>query len=233
MSAPPGKTIKKKERKLPDFGHREDSLEETSARGVVEQYLDKYPERLGNLLRRMKSKEKRAAAMQSIDSKDMVRPTQNYSFNLLPDDTVAFLIFHDSSADMDYALLRVSEIPDPLGSVLCHWLAKWMEKHDTAAKRVNKLEHDGSVKCEVDEEVSEFEDAIQQYVDDLELEHGDDKEEDEEEEDEEFNTDEKLDEVRDTIQQWLLGAEWVKKEEPEKFTSYMKGPKITVRFDVN
>jgi hypothetical protein len=178
----------------------------------------------------MKSKEKRTTAMQSIDSKDMVRPTQNYSFNLLPDDTVAFLIFHDSAADMDYALLRVSEIPDPLGSVLFHWLAKWMEKHDTAAKRVNKLEHDGSVKCEVDEEASEFEDAIQQYVDDLEMDHGEEGEEDEEEQ---FDADEKLDEVRDIIQQWLLGAEWVKKEEPEKFTSYMKSPKITVRFDVN
>lgn len=219
---------KKQKRTLP-FHKEEDSLEDKAARSVVEQYLEKYPERIGHLIARMEL-HKRSQVMQHIPSKEMLRPVAMYSYQLIPDDTIAILHFHDSAADMDYALLKVSELPDFMSSVLGYWLEDWTGSYNTADKRTNHVEHDGSATLALDAEIDELSDAIERHVVVLQETFEQEGEENEESE-EEFDFDSKIEEVTDDIQQWLGGSEWVKVEPKESFRLFMRAPKLTIRFD--
>jgi len=221
----------KKARTLPAFPNDgETSLEEKSARAVTEQYLAHNPGLLGLILRRM-DPSKRAQAVQSIPAKDVLRTTEPYGSTLLPNDTIAVLNFHDSAVDMDYALLKVKELPDCLVGVLSLWLTNWVHNHDTAEKRNGLVEHDGSPQLDTDEELDVLADFIETYVEDLRDsgEGGEDSGGDEDGDDE-FDTEAKIESIRDEIFQWLASAEWVKHEPAETMNTYIKAPKLTIRY---
>jgi len=217
----------KKKRKLPDFGHEESTLTETTTRNVVEQYLKQRPERLGTLLGRLDRKD-RVAALESIKQSEILKLNETYESLLAPTDRIAILNYHDSAVDMDYALLQVSELPDDVSGVLSHWFNDWIKDYNTAAKRSGHIEHDGSAQLETDSELDSLSDAIEAYAADLREAQ---ENEEEEEEGEEFDMYQKMEELGDTLNQFFENAEWVKIEPQEKRSVFMFTPKITIRFE--
>lgn len=233
-SAAPVAGSKKRRVLPPSFNHEETSLAEQSARSVVEQYLAQFPERLGSLLARM-PKEKRKTAVLSVPEKEMLMRSESYSLNLENHDVVAILGFHDSAADMDYALLKVGELPDELSGVLRLWMQTWNTDHNTADKRTNKIEHDGSATLDTDTDLDALSDAIESYVTNLqeEYENVDDDMIEEGDEPEEFNFDEKMDSVHSEICEWLSSCSFVKQEPKEERRVFMRTPKITIRYNTD
>lgn len=236
MSSPVAAPKPKKKRVLPpSFNHEESSLAETSARSVVEQYLEQFPERLGSLLARM-PKEKRKTAVLSVPEKEMLMRKESYSLKLEDHDVVAILGFHDSAADMDYALLKVGELPDELSGVLRLWMQTWNTDHNTADKRTNKIEHDGSATLDTDCDLDALSDAIESYVQDLQEQHEsyeDDGMIEEGDEPEEFNFDEKMESVHTDISEWLSSCSYVKQEPKDERRVFMRTPKITIRYQTD
>lgn len=232
MSAPsPGKVETSapkpsKKRTLP-FGHAEDTLTETASRTVVEQYLKQRPERLGALIRSLERKD-RHKALKSLQHSDILGIKTGYEHGLAPSDSVAVINFHDSSADSDYAILKVSELDEDFAKVLEHWWNAWLDEYDTPDKRSGQIEHDGSAQLDTDYELDPLSDAIEAYVDELQnvYELG----EEEGEDPEPFDSDGKMETLREDITEYLGGGSWVKLEPQEKRPAFMYTPKITIRY---
>lgn len=221
-----------KKRKLPDFGHEESSLTESSSRAVVEQYLAQRPERLGAILKRME-RHKREAAIKSLQVSDVLRTSTRYEHGIAPSDKIAIVSYHDSAADMDYAVLSASELPDEVVGVLTFWYNSWVDSFDTAAKRSGNIEHDGSAQLCTDDELDDLSDAIEAYVDDLadkQCSPGDIEEEYDDAYEEEFNHDEKSENIHENLKEFFVSASWVKIEPRETRALYTLSPKITIRY---
>lgn len=239
----------KKQRKLPpSFNHEESSLQEMASRNVVEQYLTQRPERLMSILARL-PKKTRNQAIDTIHMKYFLRRTEPYTSSTLTDpwghdmnaknrlfnhDIVALLGFHDSAADMDYALVRVDEMPENVGLVLSAWYNWWCEIHNTPDKRQNASEHDGSATLATDSELDALSDAIDTRVEEMAGEH-EDGEGHEDDDDEDglggFDDDSARDTLHDEVSNWFSDMTIVKKEAKDRRNICMLAPKITVRFE--